>query len=189
PIPPSAAAKVAGRNAASQGAEQPSPSTTASSGDVSRRAPNQAQLPTALVAPVPTAVIPKTGAPNASIDRAPAAGSSESVAAVSFPSERGIVAAGGRHSCGLDANGLASCWGSNDQGQLGDGTRNDHAEPAVVAGDLAFTQLSAGASHTCGVSRDGDVYCWGNNERGQLGDATTLERDTPIRVGASGPFK
>jgi len=189
PIAPAAAATVAGRNAASQGPTRTSPNTTASSGDVTRRAPDQAQLPPP-VAAVPTAVIPKTGVPsNSSIDSAPAAGSSASVVAVSFPTERGIVAAGGRHSCGLDTNGLASCWGANDQGQLGDGSRNDHAEPAVVAGDLSFTQLSAGASHTCGVSRDGDVYCWGNNERGQLGDATTLERDTPVRVGASGPFK
>jgi serine/threonine protein kinase/alpha-tubulin suppressor-like RCC1 family protein len=110
-------------------------------------------------------------------------------ATVTFPVDRAIVAAGGRHSCALDANGSASCWGANDEGQLGDGTRNDHALPAVVAGDLSFAQLSAGSSHTCAVTRDGDVYCWGNNERSQLGDATTLERDTPVRVVAGGPFR
>ena len=190
PPPPAAAAPVAGRNAASN-SDRPSPNTTASSGDVTRRPPAEVQLPPAPVAAVPKTVTPKTtgAASSSSTDSAPIVGSSSSVAAVSFPTERGIVAAGGRHSCGLDASGSASCWGANDQGQLGDGTRNDHAEPGVVAGDLSFTQLSAGASHTCGVSRDGDVYCWGNNERGQLGDATTLERDTPVRVGTSGPFK
>jgi alpha-tubulin suppressor-like RCC1 family protein/tRNA A-37 threonylcarbamoyl transferase component Bud32 len=188
PIPP--AATGAGRSTASQSAERTAPNTTASSGDVTRRAPAQVQPPPAPVAAASTAVIPKTPAPSTpSVDSAPTGGPATAVAAVSFPTERGIVAAGGRHSCGLDASGSASCWGANDQGQLGDGTRTDHTDPAVVAGDLTFTQLSAGASHTCGVSRDGDVYCWGNNERGQLGDATTLERDTPVRVGASGPFK
>ena len=187
PAPANAAA--AGRTAVSQ-SQGTTRNTSASSGDVTRRSPDQVQPPPAPVAAAPAAVIPKTGAPsNSSIDSAPTARSSASLAPVSFPTERGIVAAGGRHSCGLDAGGSASCWGANDQGQLGDGTRTDHTEPAVVAGDLTFTQLSAGASHTCGVSRDGDVYCWGNNERGQLGDATTLERDTPVRVGASGPFK
>jgi len=112
-----------------------------------------------------------------------------SVGAVSFPAERATVAAGGRHSCELTSSGSALCWGSNDQGQLGDGTLDDRTDPAVVAGDLTFAQLSAGASHTCGVTRDGDAYCWGNNERGQLGDATTLQRNTPVRVGAAGPFK
>ena len=188
PLPPAATSSA--RNTASQGTERTSANTTASSGDVTRRAPAQVQPPPAPVAAAPTAINPKaTASSTSSIDSAPVAGSSPSAAAVSFPTERGIVAAGGRHSCGLDAGGSALCWGANDQGQLGDGTRNDHTDPAVVAGDLNFTQLSAGASHTCGVSRDGDVYCWGNNERGQLGDATTLERDTPVRVGASGPFK
>jgi len=111
------------------------------------------------------------------------------VTTVSFPAERGIVAAGGRHSCALNDAGAAVCWGANDQGQLGDGTLEDRAGPAPVAGGLTFTQLSAGASHTCGITREGDAYCWGTNERGQLGDATTLQRDTPVRVGASGPFR
>ena len=167
------------------------PRAAASSGDVSRSAQNRVQLPPDPVPSVPSLALAKPAAPSPSAGdvggASPAAAGG--AAAVSFPAERGIVAAGGRHSCALEPNGSAFCWGANDQGQLGDGTRDDHADPASVSGDLSFSQLSAGATHTCGVSRDGDAYCWGNNERGQLGDATTLERDTPVRVSAAGPFR
>jgi alpha-tubulin suppressor-like RCC1 family protein/tRNA A-37 threonylcarbamoyl transferase component Bud32 len=170
---------------------QPPPRTTVNSGDVSRQSAQRGQpLTPNVVAPNASSTAPAATTTAATIgDSAPATAPVASATVVSFPAERGVVAAGGRHSCALDANGAASCWGANDQGQLGSGTRDDHTTPTAVAGDLSFTQLSAGASHTCAVSRDGDVYCWGNNERGQLGDATTLERDTPVRVGATGPFR
>ena len=147
-------------------------------------ATNSARAGSSTSAPAPTAT--SVAAPTSG-DRpaAPAA----PVAPVALAPERGVVAAGGRHSCALDEAGAALCWGANDQGQLGDGTREDHVGPAVVAGGLAFAQVSAGTSHTCAVTRDGDVYCWGNNEQGQLGDATTLPRDTPVRVSAGGPFR
>jgi alpha-tubulin suppressor-like RCC1 family protein/serine/threonine protein kinase len=142
----------------------------------------------------PPRVAVNPGTPTAPADSArtplaPVAPPAPAAASVSFPADRAIVAAGGRHSCSLDEGGRAVCWGANDQGQLGDGTHADNAGPATVAGDLSFAQLSAGASHTCGVTRDGDVYCWGDNERGQLGDATSLQRDTPVRAGTNGPFK
>ena len=170
--------------------ERPAQRPTASGGDVTRAAPDRAPLPPTPVLAVPAPSVAKAGAPPSSAgDSGPKSTVTSSVATVAFPADHGIVAAGGRHSCALENNGAAYCWGANDQGQLGDGTRDDHGEPALVAGDLSFSQLSAGATHTCAVSRDGDAYCWGNNDRGQLGDATTLERDTPVRVGAPEPFK
>jgi len=172
--------------------ERPAQRPTVSSGDVSRAAPDRAQLPPPPVLAVPAPSVAKPGAaPSSAGDSGRKSASLTSVAAapVAFPADHGIVAAGGRHSCALETTGTAYCWGANDQGQLGDGTRDDHTEPALVAGDLSFSQLSAGATHTCAVSRDGDAYCWGNNDRGQLGDATMLERDTPVRVGAPEPFK
>ena len=44
------------------------------------------------------------------------------------------VAGGGFHTCAAIAGGAVSCWGSNDSGQLGDGTTTDRAWPAPVAG-------------------------------------------------------
>jgi alpha-tubulin suppressor-like RCC1 family protein len=36
------------------------------------------------------------------------------------------------HVCALDFNGSVSCWGSNAEGQLGDGTRIDRWVPKTV---------------------------------------------------------
>ncbi|NIN11939.1 MAG: hypothetical protein GTO05_06865 [Gemmatimonadales bacterium] len=44
----------------------------------------------------------------------------------------GPFAAGGRHTCGLDAKGDTYCWGSNDFGQLGDGSRALRPLPTFV---------------------------------------------------------
>jgi alpha-tubulin suppressor-like RCC1 family protein len=101
---------------------------------------------------------------------------------VSFPTELGIVAPGGRHSCALAIDGYAYCWGSNDRGQLGDGTTAGHGTPARLATNIRFVQVASGVTSSCGVARAGDVYCWGENDRGQLGDGTTIPRTAPVRV-------
>ena len=45
----------------------------------------------------------------------------------------GSVTAGGEHTCGLDAGGVAYCWGANANGQLGDGTTTRRLTPVKVA--------------------------------------------------------
>lgn len=44
------------------------------------------------------------------------------------------VAPGARHVCALKKDGTVWCWGKNDRGQLGDGTKIDSANPVKVAG-------------------------------------------------------
>ncbi len=94
------------------------------------------------------------------------------------------IAAGDSHTCALDASGTASCWGANDEGQIGDGTRNDRATPTPVRVDLRFSQLVAGLSHTCGLAGGGVPVCWGLNLSGQLGDGTRSNQTTPRVVGS-----
>ncbi|MEO9231891.1 MAG: hypothetical protein ABI421_01045 [Polyangiaceae bacterium] len=42
------------------------------------------------------------------------------------------IAVGGDHACALDKVGVVWCWGSNDKGQLGDGTYADRTTAATV---------------------------------------------------------
>jgi alpha-tubulin suppressor-like RCC1 family protein len=91
------------------------------------------------------------------------------------------VTTGGAHSCGLDSDGRAYCWGANGSGQLGIGDDLESlASPVAVAGDFRFTTLSAGLAHTCGVVVDGTVACWGSNTFGELGDGTGSRREAPV---------
>jgi alpha-tubulin suppressor-like RCC1 family protein len=96
------------------------------------------------------------------------------------------VTAGGNHTCGVTAMGVAYCWGENTYGGLGDGTTQQRTTPVLVQAPpgVAFVAVSAGGEHTCGLTARGAAYCWGLNGQGQLGDGTTTNRPTPVVVTA-----
>ena len=96
------------------------------------------------------------------------------------------VVTGSQHTCGLDADGLAYCWGHNHEGQLGNGSTADGLIPIEVAGALKFAALSAGTALTCGVTSGGQGYCWGWNAFGGVGDGSTTSRSEPVLVADPG---
>jgi alpha-tubulin suppressor-like RCC1 family protein len=71
------------------------------------------------------------------------------------------------HTCGIRSDATLWCWGSNEQGQLGDGTRTSSLSPVHVEGG-PWAQVSTGERFTCGRTRDGRARCWGSNSRGRL---------------------
>jgi alpha-tubulin suppressor-like RCC1 family protein len=93
------------------------------------------------------------------------------------------LTAGLAHSCALETDGRAHCWGANDAGQLGDGTRTERALPASVSGPLRFRSVAAGAQHSCGVTLQGQVACWGRNQELELGSRVAGARSpSPVLV-------
>jgi alpha-tubulin suppressor-like RCC1 family protein len=84
------------------------------------------------------------------------------------------VVAGGSHTCVLLADRTVRCWGSDAQGQLGDGTAGGSlVTPTAPVGVGEVLSLAAGGRHTCAVRTNGTVWCWGENAAGQLGRGTT----------------
>lgn len=73
------------------------------------------------------------------------------------------VTAGGTHSCGIAAGGVAYCWGDNGSGQLGTGDERSSPIPVAVTGGQTFSSLSAGDGFTCGVTTSGVGHCWGRS--------------------------
>jgi alpha-tubulin suppressor-like RCC1 family protein len=91
---------------------------------------------------------------------------------------------GSGHECGLVATQLAYCQGSNNFGQVGNGSSGYVNVPLTAIGNgRRFISLSAGYYHTCAVDLGGTVYCWGSNFFGQVGNGTTSQIvDVPTRV-------
>ena len=73
------------------------------------------------------------------------------------PREFTQLAVGEDHVCGLRADGVARCWGANDEGQLD------------IPGDMRFRQLTAGRYFSCGLLLDGALACWGRESADWLG--------------------
>ena len=93
-----------------------------------------------------------------------------------------ITVASGQHTCGIRSDGRASCWGSRQSGQLGDGfggfaTSPAHLPAATPARTTGSLEVSTG---TCGLATDRRrLWCWG----GYTG--TSPGTDTPTRLGSA----
>jgi alpha-tubulin suppressor-like RCC1 family protein len=81
------------------------------------------------------------------------------------------IASGANHACALTLSHDALCWGSNQFGQLGDGTGTNRVAPTLVSGGVSFQAIGGGDPWTCGLSTAGKAYCWGAVEG--VGTATT----------------
>jgi len=97
------------------------------------------------------------------------------------------VAAGGDHSLALREDGTVWAWGSNSQGQLGDGrggSRYDDKKstPGRIPDLVDVIGIACGGTHSLAVKRDGTVWAWGGNGQGQLGHGTTETRKVPVLV-------
>ena len=99
------------------------------------------------------------------------------------------ITAGDFHTCAILDDGSVSCWGSNNYGQIGDGTntlRNTPTQTSSLGTDRTAVAITAGAYHTCAILDDGSVSCWGRNNYGGLGDGTTTDRNTPTQTSSLG---
>jgi alpha-tubulin suppressor-like RCC1 family protein len=94
------------------------------------------------------------------------------------------INSGNTHSCSILDDGSVRCWGDNQHGQLGDGTRTNSLSPTLAFTPLgkSAVSISTGAEHTCAIFDDGTLRCWGSNSYGQIGDGTLIERTTPTLV-------
>ncbi|MBI3558058.1 MAG: putative Ig domain-containing protein [Deltaproteobacteria bacterium] len=89
------------------------------------------------------------------------------------------IAAAGKHTCALIADGSVECWG---QSMDADAKKSDLV-PTAVAGIKGATSIAVGRSHACAVVGDhDDVKCWGANNLGQLGTGSTGKSTEPKAV-------
>ncbi len=93
------------------------------------------------------------------------------------------IAAGRAHTCVARKSGKVSCWGFNNDGQLGNGqTGTTEPEPVDALSIADAVAVAAGSTFSCAARRGGGVACWGNNNSGQLGTGNTTPSPSPISV-------
>jgi WD40 repeat protein len=71
------------------------------------------------------------------------------------------VAADYTDSCAQMSDHSLKCWGSNNYGQLGDGTTSQQATPVSVLGGRLVEQIALGEYHSCVLLPDGTVGWYG----------------------------
>jgi alpha-tubulin suppressor-like RCC1 family protein len=75
-------------------------------------------------------------------------------------------------------------WGSNDRGQLGNGTTTDAYTPISVASNVVAG--AAGGHHSLFVDTNGTLWVMGSNVYGQLGNGTTVtSTNWPVSVASN----
>jgi alpha-tubulin suppressor-like RCC1 family protein len=103
------------------------------------------------------------------------------------------ISAGFQHSCGIDNNDNAFCWGNDNNAQLGNGALSGSAVPSAVNLPRKWTEISAsrssgGGDFSCGLTSEGFFFCWGNGGAGQLGNgAITGAQANPVSNTALNP--
>ncbi len=107
---------------------------------------------------------------------------------VGFLTDIIAIEGGDNHSVALKSDGTVWTWGSNNPGQLGNGTTTNSSTPVQVIGSgcVGFLTdaiaIAAGHRHSIALISDSTVWCWGYNSDGQLGDGTNDNRRWPVQV-------
>ena len=90
-------------------------------------------------------------------------------APVQVPGLSGItqVATDGFHALALRSDGTVWSWGTNDHGEVGDGTTATRFSPEPLSLP-AVTQIAVGTAASAAVRSDGTLLTWGDNSSGGL---------------------
>jgi len=117
---------------------------------------------------------------------APSAGSPSPVEVVDGAGGALVAAsltAGATHSCAVGRDHKLICWGSDVDGELGDGTTAATRLP-TPAGSLGahVVGAAAGTHFGCALGDDGSVSCFGANDQQQAGQPASATVAAPTQV-------
>ena len=91
--------------------------------------------------------------------------------------------------CGLRVTGEVDCWGHNNSGTIGDGTKVDKLVPTAVAGGLQFKKIWPSFLRICGITTSDRLYCWGYGYQYGIGDGAQSDRTVPTASANTGSFR
>ena len=92
------------------------------------------------------------------------------------------IEAGPIHSAAIGTDGNLYEWGTNQNGQVGNGTDQDTPDMITLAPGVTPLATSAGAQLELAIGSNHDLYAWGNDQAGQLGDGGSTEQNSPEEI-------
>jgi len=99
------------------------------------------------------------------------------------------IAANGNIAAAITNNGQLWSWGSNSNGQVGDGTTSNRNTPVQIGSDTNWKEVNCGRNHKLAIKTNGSLWGWGANSSSQLGDGTTTQRTSPVQIGSVTTWK
>jgi len=98
------------------------------------------------------------------------------------------LSAGFNHTCAIEmitsANKKVWCWGANDAGQIGNGTKTNQHAPLLIQSNIRT--VACGENHTCALDSSNTPWCWGSNAEGQLAMPVGVAESTAPNQDTSG---
>lgn len=88
------------------------------------------------------------------------------------------------HTIAVRCDGTVWTWGSNTDGQLGNGTAigTNNLIPTQVPGINNAISVSGGHGHSVALLANGTILAWGRNIDGELGNGNFISSLTPVQV-------
>jgi alpha-tubulin suppressor-like RCC1 family protein len=98
---------------------------------------------------------------------------------------------GSNHSCAIAGDGTLKCWGGNNYGQLGNGTKDTNPPagatitPTAIISNAQYAEVSGKLFATCGITVLGGLECWGSSGiTGALGNSPSVNSFVPAVIGS-----
>jgi alpha-tubulin suppressor-like RCC1 family protein len=114
---------------------------------------------------------------------------------IDLPGKALQVAVGDATQYALLEDGTVVAWGSNSEGQLGNGPMGATGElgrypkpsitPVRVTGLTNIIQVEAGTKHAVALRKDGTVWAWGTRDDGAIGDGEPKTLRPVMAIGAT----
>jgi len=89
---------------------------------------------------------------------------------------------GGVYNTYFSCEGNMTSVGSNNMGQLGDGTSDLYDSIPHITGLTGIIKVASGESHSLMLKSDGTVWACGTNVNGEFGNGTTTSSNVPVQV-------
>ncbi len=86
------------------------------------------------------------------------------------------------HTFGIRSDNTLWGWGTNDSGQLGDGTTVLKRSPIQISG--TWSKVVCANNNTYAIKSDGTLWAWGLGTDGAIGNGSAISRSSPVQIGS-----